>query len=193
MAVRRTAHRMTPARRAALRKAQVASARKRSRAARTSAHIKRHKRKYAVGTVAVVAGGYVAQDNVRNVRLYHNTDSRYVSSIKQNGLRGVQKGSFSHVNFAETPGAVFVTKGRNTAKMFGDTVVKVKMNRREFNKHAERDLNMSLITNRAYSIQESYLKGKKLKVRKGGRRQKAAYKSLFPDGTKESYRTRAPI
>lgn len=187
---RRRAYRMTPARRAALRKAQIASARKRrGRTSQVKSHIQRNKKRYVVaGGVAVAVGGIaVGQDYTRNVRVYHNTSYKNAHSIKTNGLTGVKRGSYSHVVFGETPGQVFVTKGRNTAKMFGDTVVKVKMNRREFNRHAIRDHNMDQITKRAYSINQRHLKGKKMKVKLGGSRQQMQYYSLFPNGTKESY------
>lgn len=196
---------MTPRRRAALRKAQLASARKRHLRARTNSnsrvrnrrvqavrsHVVRNKRRYiAAGAVlGAGVGAAVAYDHHKNVRLYHNTDKRNVAGIKKHGLHGVKEGSFSHRHFNEKPGMVFVSKGRNKTKMFGNRVVKIKMNRKEFKRHATRDGNMAGMTSRAYQIHERHLAGKKIRVRRGSPLQNRQYKQMFPDGTKESFGT----
>ena len=161
-------------------------------------HVQRNRRRYktAAGlvagvTVAAGATGY-GYDLHKNVRLYHNTDARNVAGIKATGLHGVKRGSFSHTRFQETPGDVFFAKGMNTTKMFGDHVVKVKMDRKYFNAHAKRDPKMPRGT-RAYKIHESHVgkrPGVKYKVYRGGPIQRAQYKAMFPDGTKESYAMR---
>ncbi|HPE53010.1 MAG TPA: hypothetical protein PK852_02725 [Mesotoga prima] len=192
-------YRMTPKRRAALRKAQLASARKRRRGGSKStirrrtpgpvrSHLQRHKKKYK--TAAVIGGATAAAaygtHRYNNVYLYHNTDKRNVASIKKNGLRGVVPGSYSHKYFDEPIGHVFVAKDRNTTKMFGNRVVLVKMKRKEFKKHAQRDPNITHRKN-AYSIHEKHLVGKKVRVRRAGPLQAYGYRKAFPTGYKESY------
>lgn len=196
-------YRMTPKRKAALRKAQLASARKRRRGGSKStvrrrtpgpvrSHLQRNKRKYKTAAViggATAAAAYGAH-RYNNVYLYHNTDKRNVSGIKKNGLRGVVPGSYSHVHFGEPIGHVFVTKDRNTTKMFGNRVVLVKMKRKEFNKVGVRDHNIRH-KNNAYSIHEKHLVGKKVRVRRAGPLQSYGYKKLFPTGYKESFNPEA--
>lgn len=187
----RRAYRMTPARRRALRKAQIASARKRRKTTtKVKSHIKRHKKKYVAGGAIVAAGATTAYGTHRynNVYLYHNTNIKNASSIKKNGLKGVRPGSFSQLYFNEPIGHVFVSKDYNSrlARGFGNSVVRVKMNRKEFNKYAIRDKNMKRTSN-AFSIHERHLQGRKVKVRRAGPIQSRRYKSMFPDGTKESW------
>jgi hypothetical protein len=192
-------HTMTPARRAALRKAQLASARKRKGRGRSVAyrasyaktravgHVRRNRKRYVAG-VAVIgasAAGYSAYDHTVNVRLYHNTANANLRHIKAQGLHGVKVGSYSHRNFREPVGQVFVSKGLNTSKHFGPGTVRIKMNRKEFNKHATKDRHMQ--TRQAFKIHESHLYGKKVRTRRGGPLRKAFHLAYFPDGTKESY------
>ena len=60
------AYRMTPARRAALRKAQQASARKRRGHGKVRTHLKKHKKKYIAG--AVIGGALLAHRKSPTVR-----------------------------------------------------------------------------------------------------------------------------
>jgi len=159
----------------------------RTRAA-TRAHVQRNRRKYVAAGVVIgaAAGGAVGYDRTVNVRLYHNTDKRNIASIKKHGLHGTKVGSYSHINFQESPGQVFVSRGANKSKQFGNHVVKIKMNRKEFNRNATRDRNMS--TRRAMKIHESHLYGKKIRTYPAGPGQRIMYKTMFPGGTKESYK-----
>lgn len=156
-------------------------------------HVQKHKGVYVAGAVVAgaVGGGLVVRDRTVNVRLYHNTDKKNISSIKKHGLHGVKAGSYSHINFHEPVGHVFVSKGRNSAqtKAFGNHVVRIKMNRKQFNQNAVRDRNIPG-THRAMRIHESHLHGKKIRTYPGGPRQRLSYKMTFPDGTKESYGSR---
>ena len=238
----RRPYRLTPRRRAALRKAQLASARKRrgtgkkvtrkrsvrrssvrsvrrtpvrstrkvrdlgsvsrpaarkianrpSRSVRVKSHVVRNKKRYKAagtvlgGAVAVAGTGAYAHHRYNNVYLYHNTDSRNIKSIKKTGLHGVKVGSVSHSRFREKPGMVFVAKDFNTTKAFGNHVVRVTMNRKEFNRLAMKDTHMPGHM-RAWQIHESHLVGKKIRTRPGGINQRILYKSTFPGRTKESY------
>ena len=183
-------YRFTPARRAALRRAQLISARKRKgsgRARKVASHVQRNKGKYtAIGGAAVAVGAAVTYDQVKNVRLYHNTDARHIPKIKRQGLQGIKPGSYSHRNMKEPVGMVFVSKGRNKTKMFGTHQVKIKMNRKEFNKYAKRDYNMPKST-RPYMIHEGFLEGQKTTIKRNGPIGRASYYRIFPDGTKDSY------
>ena len=166
------------------------SARKRKgsgRAKKVASHVRRNKGKYtAIGGAVAIGASVVAYDQVKNVRLYHNTDARHVAKIKRNGLQGVKPGSYSHRVMKEPVGMVFVAKGRNKTKMFGTHQVKIKMNRKEFNQYAKRDYNMPKST-RPYMIHEGFLEGQKTTIKRNGPIGRASYYRLFPDGTKDSY------
>lgn len=143
---------MTPARRAALRKAQLASARKRrGRGKKRTSSRRTRARRIAIaaggaGAVAAVgAGAYVARKKYKSkiakskrakgkpqgkmVVLYHRTHTQNLASIQQHGLRGSNYGvgvvghGRVHLSTQRHFG------GRTVIRRYGSEVLAVKVNR----------------------------------------------------------------
>jgi hypothetical protein len=131
-------HRMTPARRNALRKAQLASARKRKGSGRTrpsnlhkgKRHITKNQKRALVGVAAVAAVGAAAYGahKARYVTVYHGTRHHAARQITKHGF-----------NNGKGPNArahdVYLTSKRRTGNTaYGTDVVKVKMRRKDAKK-----------------------------------------------------------
>jgi len=126
---------MTAKRRAALRKAQLASARKRR--GKASKHLKKHRKKYAVAGAAVVGtAAYQAYDRKKNVRLYHTTGKSASKSIRKNGFIGAHIDHYG----PEVAGRVYFSTNKKGSTPYGSHTVRVKMSRIKFAKVSQRDI-----------------------------------------------------
>jgi hypothetical protein len=135
---------MTPARRRALRKAQLASARARRRGSRMST-----RKKVAVGA-AVAGAGYYGYQKSRYVVMYHNTSHHQARQIVKNGFAGgkgrkgdptkIWKQTASGYSDHEK-GRVFFSVGYNhpIAKSFGSARLKTKVRRKDLKKFGRID------------------------------------------------------
>lgn len=130
----RRPYRMTPKRRAALRKAQLVSARKRRKGTSTKTRTSRKrviKRVAVVGTVG--AGAAYGVHRYNNPRLYHNTSHHSARMIKKSGFSGSAKKRAGEGNKYQAADHIYFTnRKRSNAKAYGTDTVRVTMKRKQY-------------------------------------------------------------
>lgn len=137
---------MTPKRRVALRKAQLASARARKR---TKAISPKNKRRIAigVGTAAVlgVAAGAYSIDRKRNTMMvYHATTHHRARQIHKKGYQTKHRkrayGNYSGTGPMHETGRVFVSTRAKSIKQYGPGLTSARVRKKKFYKYAKQDV-----------------------------------------------------
>jgi hypothetical protein len=119
----------TPQRRAALRKAQLASAAKRRGRRRVVRQLSPRTKK-VLKYAAVGAAAYGTYRAI-SVPVYHNTSPKSANGIMATGFKGAKRGT--------TGQAAYFSIGRNRTKEFGTATVKGRISRRQLHKVAHID------------------------------------------------------
>jgi hypothetical protein len=140
-------YRMTPGRRNALRKAQLASARKRKLSARSRKNLKRAA--VGAGVVGVGAGLYAADRHYNTVVLYHSTTHARATRIAKNGFQHVRSRHNFDLNTGKrlsTGGNIYFAVGKNnTTKVadgsykFGYATVQTRVRKKKLMKYSTPD------------------------------------------------------
>ena len=127
---------MTPRRRVALRKAQLASARKRKGRGKKQ-WSKKKRVAVGVGSAAVVAGGTTVAYKATYTNLYHNTGHHRARMITKHGFKTPTARS-TQAKYGQLNGPVsslvqqntyMTTRKRGVARMYGPDTVKVRVRR----------------------------------------------------------------
>ena len=137
---------MTPKRRLALRKAQLASARKRKGTRKAQTARRRKAIVVAGGVAAAGAGVYMLDRKVNTVKIYHNTSHSRAKRILKNGFMDTKaeasrrRVKVSHAaGDPDAPGMVYFAVGYNNARFFGPAALSTRVRKRKFNKIAVAD------------------------------------------------------
>ena len=134
-------YRMTPARRAALRKAQLASARARKRG------ISRRTKIAIAGVgVAAVAGTAIAVDRKRNTMMvYHATTHHKAKKIHKEGYKANKHRKVAYANHRGSGplhehGKVFLSTSQKSIKSYGRAVTSSRVRKKKFYRYAKQDV-----------------------------------------------------
>lgn len=135
-----SAYRMTAARRAALKKAQLASARKRKRGMST-------KKKVAIATAAVVgvaAGGYALDRKYNTMTIYHRTYHHRARKIAAEGFKANKHRARAYRNMVDgvlhEKDRAFFSTSRRGANGYGKALLTARVRKRTFYKYATKDV-----------------------------------------------------
>lgn len=137
-------YRMTPARKRALRKAQLASARKRKGLSRKT----KRRIVVGVGTAAVLgtAVGAYSLDRKRNTMMvYHATTHHKAKKIHKEGYKATKHRKVAYSNHSGTgplheSGKVFIATNQKSIKGYGRAVVSSRVRKKKFYKYAKQDV-----------------------------------------------------
>lgn len=147
-------YRMTAARRAALKKAQLASARKRKRGMSK-------KKKLAIGAgvaaiVGVAAGGYALDRKYNTMTVYHATSHARARKIAAEGFKDGKHRARAYRNIVDgvlhEKGRVFLSITKRSADPYGVGVLSARVRKKKFYKYATQDVHPKTLLGEKYGF-----------------------------------------